>query len=107
VIGAECVVGHNAHLEGCVVGSQCLIGSGSVVLNRALVGDGSLVGASALVPEGFAVPPRTMAIGVPVRIREMNLGAGWIDKAVRNYAESARRYRTDLRRLDSPSSGRR
>ena len=33
VIGDDCVVGHNAHLEGCVVESGCLIGSGSVTLN--------------------------------------------------------------------------
>jgi carbonic anhydrase/acetyltransferase-like protein (isoleucine patch superfamily) len=29
IIGARCVVGHNAHLEGCWIGDDCLIGSGS------------------------------------------------------------------------------
>ena len=38
LIGADCVVGHNAHLEGCVVGDGCLIGSGSITLNRVTVG---------------------------------------------------------------------
>ena len=99
VIGAECVVGHNAHLEGCVVGDRCLIGSGSVTLNRASVGEGALVGASALVPEGFKVPPGSMALGVPVRIRELMRSDGWIDSSVRSYVESARRYRTGLRRV--------
>jgi carbonic anhydrase/acetyltransferase-like protein (isoleucine patch superfamily) len=99
VIGEECVVGHNAHLEGCVVGSRCLIGSGSVTLNRASVGEGALVGASALVPEGFKVPPGSMALGVPVRIRELMRSDGWIDSSVRSYVESARRYRTGLRRV--------
>ncbi|MBQ1070024.1 gamma carbonic anhydrase family protein, partial [Micromonospora sp. D75] len=33
-IGADCVVGHLAHLEGCTVADRCLIGSGSIVLNR-------------------------------------------------------------------------
>jgi len=47
VIGADCVVGHNAHLEGCVVEDQCLIGSGSVILNRARVGTGAVVAAAA------------------------------------------------------------
>lgn len=28
VVGDECVVGHNAHLEGCTVEDHCLIGSG-------------------------------------------------------------------------------
>ena len=99
VIGTECVVGHNAHLEGCVVGDRCLIGSGSVTLNRATVGDGALVGASALVPEGFKVPPGSMALGVPVKIRELKLPDGWIDSPMRTYLESARRYRAELRRI--------
>jgi carbonic anhydrase/acetyltransferase-like protein (isoleucine patch superfamily) len=99
IIGEECVVGHNAHLEGCVVADRCLIGSGSVTLNRANVGEGALVGASALVPEGFKVPPGSMALGVPVRIRELTQPDGWIDSSVRAYVESARRYRTDLRRI--------
>jgi carbonic anhydrase/acetyltransferase-like protein (isoleucine patch superfamily) len=99
VIGEECVVGHNAHLEGCVVGDRCMIGSGSVTLNRATVGEGALVGASALVPEGFKVPPGFLALGVPVRLRELARPDGWIDSSVRAYVESARRYRTDLRRI--------
>jgi carbonic anhydrase/acetyltransferase-like protein (isoleucine patch superfamily) len=99
IIGDECVVGHNAHLEGCVVANRCLIGSGSVTLNRAHVGEGALVGASALVPEGFKVPPGSMALGVPVRIRDLTQPEGWIDSSVQAYVDSARRYRTDLRRI--------
>ena len=41
VIGAECVVGHNAHLEGCTIEDRCLVGSGSVVLHRAVVRSGA------------------------------------------------------------------
>lgn len=99
IIGAECVVGHHAHLEGCTVGDRCLIGSGSVTLNRATVGEGSLVGASALVPEGFKVPPGSLALGVPVRVRELSRPDGWIDSSVQSYLESARRYRAELRRI--------
>ena len=54
LIGAECVVGHNAHLEGCVVEDRCLIGSGSITLNRARVGTGAIVAAAASAsPIGF------------------------------------------------------
>ena len=45
------MIGHNAHLEGCTSGDECLIGSGSIVLNRAVVRSGAGVGAAALVPE--------------------------------------------------------
>jgi len=100
LIGAECVVGHNAHLEGCVVEDRCLIGSGSVTLNRARVRTGAIVAAAALIPEGFEVPPRALAAGVPATIKRTGVSGDWVDGAVKQYVESARRYRAGLRRLD-------
>ena len=99
IIGTECVVGHNAHLEGCTVGDRCLIGSESVVLNRASVGDGALVAAGALVAEDFKVPPGALALGVPCKLRELKRAEGWIDASVQHYLHSARRFRTELRRI--------
>jgi carbonic anhydrase/acetyltransferase-like protein (isoleucine patch superfamily) len=96
VIGADCVVGHLAHLEGCTVGNRCLIGSNSVVLNRAAIGDGSLVDAGALVSEGTVVPADCRALGVPARVREGAGIAAQIDYAVPLYVENARRYRAHL-----------
>jgi carbonic anhydrase/acetyltransferase-like protein (isoleucine patch superfamily) len=69
LIGADCVIGHLAHLEGCVVEDRCLIGSGSVVLHRALVRSGALVGAGAVVPNDLEIPARAMALGIPAKIR--------------------------------------
>src|SRR5579872_5126930 len=100
LIGAECVVGHNAHLEGCVVEDRCLIGSGSITLNRARVGTGAIVAAAALIPEGFEVPSRALAAGVPATIKKTNVPGDWVEGAVQTYIASARRYRTELRRLD-------
>ena len=100
LIGAECVVGHNAHLEGCVVADGCLIGSGSVTLNRARVGTGAIVAAAALIPEGFEVPPRALAAGVPATIKRTGVPGDVAARAVHTYLESARRYRTGLRRLE-------
>jgi len=104
LIGAECVVGHNAHLEGCVVEDRCLIGSGSITLNRARVGTGAIVAASALVPEGFDVPPGALVVGVPAKIKKTGVSGDAADRAVKTYLESARRYRTGLRRLDTGGS---
>jgi len=102
LIGADCVVGHNAHLEGCVVEDRCLIGSGSVTLNRARIGTGAIVAAAALVPEGFEVPPGALVAGVPATVKKTGLPAGQVEESVKSYAESARRYRAELRRLDPP-----
>jgi carbonic anhydrase/acetyltransferase-like protein (isoleucine patch superfamily) len=102
LIGAECVVGHNAHLEGCVVEDRCLIGSGSVTLNRARVGTGAIVAAASLVPEGFEVPPATLVAGVPARIKRTGMPADWVENAVKTYVDSGRAHRAGLRRLDRP-----
>jgi carbonic anhydrase/acetyltransferase-like protein (isoleucine patch superfamily) len=99
VIGARCVVGHNAHLEGCRIGDGCLIGSGSVVLNRAVVEPGAGVGAAALVPEGAVVPTGHIALGVPAKPREAPDLSAWVEKAVAMYQDMSSRHRTGLRRL--------
>jgi carbonic anhydrase/acetyltransferase-like protein (isoleucine patch superfamily) len=93
-IGADCVVGHNAHLEGCVVEDRCLIASMSTVLNRSRVGTGSIVAAAALVTEGLQVPPLSMVVGVPGRVRALDGDAhlARIDRAVEIYVENARHY---------------
>jgi carbonic anhydrase/acetyltransferase-like protein (isoleucine patch superfamily) len=100
VIGSDCVVGHIAHLEGCVVEDGCLIGSGSVVLHRAVVRTGALVGANAVVSNGVEVPSRAMALGVPAKIRENAVPEGSFDDAVARYVANGKRYREELRRID-------
>lgn len=102
IIGAGCVVGHGAHLEGCEVADGCLIGSGSIVLNRARVGAGAVVAAAALVREDIVVPAGALAVGVPAKIREGGglSQADWIRKAVTTYLDLAERHRSGLRRLD-------
>jgi carbonic anhydrase/acetyltransferase-like protein (isoleucine patch superfamily) len=68
-IGADCVIGHLAHLEGCLLEDLVLVGSGAVVLEAVTCRSGSLVGAGAVVPPGTEVPAGAMALGVPARIR--------------------------------------
>jgi carbonic anhydrase/acetyltransferase-like protein (isoleucine patch superfamily) len=99
VVGARCVIGHNAHLEGCRIGDDCLIGSGAVVLNRATVQSGAGVAAAALVPEDAVVPAGHLALGVPARPRPAADLASWVSEAVDLYRDMAKRYRTDLRRI--------
>jgi len=101
VIGAGCVVGHRAHLEGCVVEDSCLIGSGALVLNRARVEAGAVVAAAALIREDMVVPAGALAVGVPATIKS---GAGRrqaerIADAVQTYLGLAARHRAGTRRV--------
>jgi carbonic anhydrase/acetyltransferase-like protein (isoleucine patch superfamily) len=102
LLGSECVVGHNAHLEGCTVGDRCLVGSMSVVLNRVHVRAGSVVGAGAVVPEGLDVPERSMVLGVPGRVKPLpdESQNDWIDYGVGVYLDFARRYPDAMSRVD-------
>jgi carbonic anhydrase/acetyltransferase-like protein (isoleucine patch superfamily) len=99
-IGADCVVGHLAHLEGCTIEDGSLVGSNSVVLHRAVVRSGALVGASAVVSNDMEVPARAMALGIPARIRENAVAEGAVSLGAAAYVENAIRYRKELRRLD-------
>ena len=99
IIGDDCVVGHNAHLEGCVVEPGCLIGSGSVTLNRVVVGRGSIVAAGAVLAEGFTVPPGSLVAGVPATVKRSGVDTTRTQGSVQNYIETARHHRTGLRRI--------
>jgi carbonic anhydrase/acetyltransferase-like protein (isoleucine patch superfamily) len=101
VIGANCVVGHNAHIEAATIGDNVLIASGSLVLNGARVDDGALVAAGCVVAPKMHVPARRMAVGVPGRVREDYLvPEGRFDYAVDSYVRRGKRFRAELRRLD-------
>ncbi|MCW2496749.1 gamma carbonic anhydrase family protein [Jatrophihabitans sp.] len=101
VVGDGTIVGHLVHLEGCDVGSDCLIGSGSVVLNRAVIEDEAAVAAQALVTEGLCVPRGHIAVGVPARIKP----ADWVGDLVRagsaEYMEMARTFASSARLIEA------
>lgn len=99
-IGADCVIGHNTHLEGCRIEDHSLVGSGSIVLHRCVVGPHSLVGANAVVTNGTVVPPHAQALGIPAKIKPDSVVAGQFAGAVKMYAANGKRFKQDLRRLD-------
>jgi carbonic anhydrase/acetyltransferase-like protein (isoleucine patch superfamily) len=99
-IGADCTIGHLAHLEGCTIEDGALIGSGSVVLHRAVVRSGALVGAGAVVPNDLEVPSRAMALGVPAKIKLDAVAEGVLQLSADLYVENGARYKRELRRLD-------
>lgn len=69
IIGDRVTVGHRVILHGCTVEDGALIGMGAIVMDRAVIGAGALVGAGAIVTEGTHIPPGTLAIGSPARVK--------------------------------------
>lgn len=100
LVGADCVVGHLAHLECCTIHDGALVGTGSIVLHQAVVETGALVGTGAVVPNGMLVPSGAMALGVPAKLRLDAVDNAEITRIVGLYVGNATRYRAELRRLE-------
>jgi carbonic anhydrase/acetyltransferase-like protein (isoleucine patch superfamily) len=99
VIGDDCVIGHLAHLEGCVIEDRALVGSGSIVLHQAVVHSGATVGAGAVVRNRMDVPANALAVGVPATIKLDVSGEESIVENAASYVANAARYKRDLRPL--------
>lgn len=68
-VGKRVTIGHSAVVHGATVGDGALIGIGAIVLNHAKVGEGSLIAAGAVVGEGMEIPPHSLVLGVPAKVR--------------------------------------
>ena len=97
VVGDDCVIGHLAHLEGCVVHDSSLVGSGSIVLHEAVVESGATVAAGAVVRNRTVVPANALAVGVPASIKPDVSDVESIRDGASLYVENAKRYKNDLR----------
>jgi carbonic anhydrase/acetyltransferase-like protein (isoleucine patch superfamily) len=68
-VGDNVTVGHGALLHGCTIEDRCLIGIGAILLNGAHIGTGSIVAAGTLIVEEMKVPPRSLVMGSPGRVK--------------------------------------
>ena len=91
-LGDQITVGHRVTLHGCTVRSRCLIGMGAIVLDGSEIGEGAMVGAGSVVTEGTVIPPRTLALGVPARVKREITPEEWEASVIRaaRYVEYAR-----------------
>ncbi len=69
IVGDRVTVGHSVTLHGCIVEDDCLIGIGSTLLNGVRVGRGSIVAAGSLVTERTQIPPGSIVMGAPAKVR--------------------------------------
>ncbi|HYM11029.1 MAG TPA: gamma carbonic anhydrase family protein [Bryobacterales bacterium] len=97
VLGDRVTVGHSVTLHGCTVEDDCLIGIGAILLNGVRIGAGSIVAAGALVTERTQIPPRSVVMGAPAKVRRASTGVDFerIRRHASNYVEYRRIYRED------------
>ena len=97
IIGSDCTVGHSAIIHACTVENSCLIGMGSILLDGARIGHHSLVGAGALVTPGTDIPPFSLVIGSPAKVKRPldDKEREQIRYGAIHYVELARRYLAD------------
>lgn len=95
-VGDEITVGHGVILHACIVRSRCLIGMGAIIMDGAEIGENCIVGAGALVTSKTLIPPRSMVLGSPARVkRELT------DEEVRGILNSAEHYVGDIKNYQS------
>jgi gamma-carbonic anhydrase len=97
ILAEDVTVGHCVALHGCSIERLCLVGIGAIVLNGAVIGEESIVAAGALVPEGMQVPPRSLVLGVPARVKRpvTDEERAGLRRYAKNYVGYKETYRTE------------
>ena len=68
-IGDDVTIGHGAVVHGCTLANRILVGMGAILLNGADVGDDCIVAAGTLLTEGAKIPPRSLVMGSPGKVK--------------------------------------
>ncbi|MEM0128429.1 MAG: gamma carbonic anhydrase family protein [Thermoplasmatales archaeon] len=68
VIGENVSIGHGAIVHGAKVGSNALIGMGSILLSGSVVEEGAIIGAGSLVTSGTTIGKNCLAVGSPAKV---------------------------------------
>ncbi|HJQ22385.1 MAG TPA: gamma carbonic anhydrase family protein [Blastocatellia bacterium] len=69
IIGDCVTVGHAVVLHGCTIKDRVLVGIGSIILDNVTVGEESFIAAGSLVTPGTVIPPRSLVMGSPAKVR--------------------------------------
>jgi carbonic anhydrase/acetyltransferase-like protein (isoleucine patch superfamily) len=92
-IGDEVTIGHGAIVHGCTIRNRVLIGMGAILLNGVDVGEDSIVAAGTLLAEETSIPPRSLVMGSPGKVRRALSDAEVA--SIRDYADRYVGYRLD------------
>lgn len=105
IVGRNVSIGHNCLIHACTVEDECLIGMGAVIMSRAVIGRGSIVGAGAVVLEDTVVPPYSVVVGNPAKVRktlEPEQARRMTHYPAETYQELLRQYRATLQAVPYP-----
>lgn len=103
-VGNDVTVGHGAVVHGCTVADRVLIGMGAILLNGATVGEDSIVAAGSLLTEGMRVPPRSLVMGAPARVKRALADPEVL--SILEYSERYVAYRLDyMSQMPDPTIG--
>ncbi len=105
IVGPRVTVGHGALFESCKIGEGTLVGMNAVILQEAVVGRECLLAAGTVVLEGAEIPDRSVVAGVPGKVRKSLDGSsvGWVERSARHYHTLSRRYLAEgVHRISPP-----
>ena len=102
IIGDDVSVGHSVTLHGCRVQDGCLIGIGAILLDGVDVGESSMIAAGSLLTPGTKIPPRSLVMGSPARVRKELTDAECANfqAIAERYIQYQDDYRTGVKRID-------
>src|SRR5262249_36940 len=94
-VGELVTIGHPAIVHACQIDNEVLVGMGAIILDHVEVGARSIIGANALVTTGTKIPPGSLVLGSPAKIRRQLTLDEQTDIArwAWSYVETARQYR--------------
>ncbi len=97
-IGDNVTLGHSSVVHGAKIGSNSLVGIGSIILDEAKVGDWVIIGAGAVVTPGMKIKSNSLVLGTPAKIvRELK------DEDRKLITSSYKKYTERVRRLSDSS----
>ena len=100
-IGRGATVAHNCVVHGAILGNECLVANGSVVLDAARIGDRALIAAGSVVAANTVIPAGMLAAGSPAVVKRPIEGSPaqfWVDVNPGAYVELASRHRRGITR---------
>lgn len=95
-IGNGITIGHRSIIHGCTIEDECLIGMGAIIMNKAVIGKGSVIAAGAVVLEETIIPPYSLVIGSPGKVKKTYENRKEIEQDIRImsgiYMDSAQHF---------------